>query len=342
MWSLLGRARRRHAGLGEFRRRLGHRCRAAEALRCPGAEGALRPATGFVAGRSGSRRCLHLERHDFWGRVCPMATGSPPTVKGSRFAMRPRRSLRCGCPGTSSMSPPGRGRSHWAARRAHGMLALSPRAVERLESYTPPWPLPKLFRLTSKGKLIEGVFRGETINTPSMLCVEDALDSLKWAESVGGLDGLVARSDQSLATIKSPGSKLPLGTFSSRGSGHDLLDLTAAQDRRPMVRRDGRGKAAFSSARAMARRLEEEGAAYDIASHRASPPGLRIWTGATVEPADVERCCCPGSTGPGRRTPQRLPSPGTSREEPQPAPVPIALSFEWCWSLVRCAEPARG
>src|SRR5580658_3428850 len=84
---------------------------------------------------------------------------------------------------------------------AHGMLALSPRAVERLESHTPPWPLPKLFRLTSKGKLIEGVFRGETINTPSMLCVEDALDSLLWAESVGGLDGLVARSEASLATI---------------------------------------------------------------------------------------------------------------------------------------------
>src|SRR5499433_61381 len=85
---------------------------------------------------------------------------------------------------------------------AHGMLALSPRAVERLEGYTPPWPLPKLFRLTSKGKLIDGVFRGETINTPSMLCVEDALDSLRWAESVGGLDGLVARSEESLATIK--------------------------------------------------------------------------------------------------------------------------------------------
>src|ERR1700726_595363 len=84
---------------------------------------------------------------------------------------------------------------------AHGMLALSPRAVERLESYAPRWPLPKLFRLTSKGKLIDGVFRGETINTPSMLCVEDALDSLKWAESVGGLDGLVARSERNLAAL---------------------------------------------------------------------------------------------------------------------------------------------
>src|SRR5207248_179325 len=83
----------------------------------------------------------------------------------------------------------------------HGMLALSPRAVERLESYTPPWPLPKLFRLTSKGKLIEGIFRGETINTPSMLCVEDAIDSLKWAESVGGLDGLVARAEGNLAAV---------------------------------------------------------------------------------------------------------------------------------------------
>src|SRR5439155_661159 len=91
----------------------------------------------------------------------------------------------------------------WSLLGARGvdMLALSPRAVERLESYTPPWPLPKLFRLTSKGKLIEGVFRGETINTPSMLCVEDAVDSLKWAESVGGLDGLIARSERNLTTL---------------------------------------------------------------------------------------------------------------------------------------------
>src|SRR5271165_3086663 len=169
---------------------------------------------------------------------------------------------------------------------AHGMLALSPRAVERLENYTPPWPLPKLFRLTAKGKLIEGVFRGETINTPSMLCVEDALDSLKWAERVGGLDGLVARSEKSLATIAAWVDDCPWARFlaadpatiSSTSPQLEIVEPWFAQ----MSWEDR-----FRTARAMTKRLEEEGAAYDIASHRASPPGLRIWTGATVEPSDV-------------------------------------------------------
>jgi phosphoserine aminotransferase len=169
----------------------------------------------------------------------------------------------------------------------HGMLALSPRAAERLESYTPPWPLPKLFRLTTKGKLIEGVFRGETINTPSMLCVEDALDSLKWADSVGGLDRLIARSEKSLATIaawveRSAWTKFLAedpATISSTSPQLKIIDPWFSE-----LSPEGR----FQTARAMARRLEQEGAAYDIASHRASPPGLRIWTGATVEPADVE------------------------------------------------------
>src|ERR1700722_11990452 len=170
---------------------------------------------------------------------------------------------------------------------AHGMLGLSPRAVERLESHTPPWPLPKLFRLTSRGELIEGVFRGETINTPSMLCVEDALDSLKWAESVGGLDGLVARSERNLATLLGWVKKCswadPLAgdpaTISCTSPQFKITEpwftRLSPEDR-------------FQTVRAMTRRLEQEGAAYDIASHRASPPGLRIWSGPTVETADIE------------------------------------------------------
>jgi phosphoserine aminotransferase len=169
----------------------------------------------------------------------------------------------------------------------HGMLALSPRAVERLESYTPPWPLPKIFRLTSKGKLIEGVFRGETINTPSMLCVEDALDSLKWAEAVGGLEGLVGRSQRNLAV-------LARWVETSTWLGFLAEDPRTLSSTSPCLKitepwfealpHEGR----FKTARGMAALLEREGAAYDIASHIASPPGLRIWTGATVETADVE------------------------------------------------------
>ena len=170
---------------------------------------------------------------------------------------------------------------------AHGMLALSPRAVERLESYTPPWPLPKLFRLTSKGKLIEGVFRGETINTPSMLCVEDALDSLKWAESVGGLDGLIARSERNLTTLLGWVEKCPWADPLAEDPA--TISCTSPQFKitEPWFTRlppDER----FHTVRAMTRRLEQEGAVYDIASHRASPPGLRIWSGPTIERADIE------------------------------------------------------
>jgi phosphoserine aminotransferase len=170
---------------------------------------------------------------------------------------------------------------------AHGMLALSPRAVERLESYAPPWPLPKLFRLTAKGKLISGVFEGETINTPSMLCVEDALDSLLWAESIGGLDGLIARSEKNLSIV---------AEWAERSSWIEFLaeDPATISCTSPQLKiiepwflalsADER----FHTVRSMTARLEREGAAYDIASHRASPPGIRIWTGATVEAGDVE------------------------------------------------------
>jgi phosphoserine aminotransferase len=170
---------------------------------------------------------------------------------------------------------------------AHGMLALSPRAVERLESYAPPWPLPKLFRLTSKGKLIAGVFQGETINTPSMLCVEDALDSLKWAEGVGGLDGLIARSEKNLSVIKQWVERSSWVRFLAEDPATISCtspQLTIVDPWFTALLPDER----FRTVRAMTGRLEQEHAGYDIASHRASPPGLRIWTGATVEAADVE------------------------------------------------------
>jgi phosphoserine aminotransferase len=169
----------------------------------------------------------------------------------------------------------------------HGMLALSPRAVERLENYTPPWPLPKLFRLTAKGKLIEGVFRGETINTPSMLCVEDALDSLKWAESVGGHAGLIARAEGNLACVAAWAERSPWADFlaevpATRSCTSIQLKIVAPWfiALSPEER--------FTTVRAMAAKLEAEGAGYDLASHRASPPGFRIWAGATVERSDVE------------------------------------------------------
>ena len=170
---------------------------------------------------------------------------------------------------------------------AHGMLALSPRAVERLESYTPPWPLPKLFRLTSKGKLIKGVFQGETINTPSMLCVEDALDLLEWAELVGGLEGLIARSERNLSVVSAWEQRTPWIAFLAE----DPATISCTSPQLKIVEPwfnalspDDR----FQTVRTMTARLEKEQAAYDIASHRASPPGIRIWTGATVEADDVE------------------------------------------------------
>jgi phosphoserine aminotransferase len=158
----------------------------------------------------------------------------------------------------------------------HGMLALSPRAVERLLTYKPAWPLPKIFRLTSGGKLIEGVFKGETINTPSMLCVEDALDGLRWAESVGGLDGLIARSEGNLAAVAEWVANTPWAEFlaeerATRSSTSICLRVAGPDD----------------TAARMAALLEKEGVAYDIGAYRDAPPGLRIWGGATVETDDV-------------------------------------------------------
>ncbi len=170
---------------------------------------------------------------------------------------------------------------------AHGMLALSPRAVARLESYVPAWPLPKIFRLTTGGKLTSGIFAGEAINTPSMLCVEDALDGLRWAESVGGLRGLIARSEANLAAIsrwvaRSDWAGFLAATQANRSSTSICLTITA-----PWFVQLG-ADAQAAAAKKLALLLENEGVAFDVAAYRDAPPGLRIWGGATVETSDVE------------------------------------------------------
>ena len=165
---------------------------------------------------------------------------------------------------------------------AHGMLILSPRAVQRLESYTPPWPLPKIFRLTKGGKLIEGIFEGATINTPSMLAVEDYLQALNWAKSVGGLPGMIARADANSAVLE---------TFVAENDWIDFLAEDPATRSNTSVClkfTDTRITDGAAFAKAIAKRLEDEGVAYDIGAYRDAPPGLRIWCGGTVETADLQ------------------------------------------------------
>jgi phosphoserine aminotransferase len=169
----------------------------------------------------------------------------------------------------------------------HGMIALSPRAVERLERYTPPWPLPKIFRMTAKGRLMEGLFRGETINTPSMLCIEDALDSLKWAESVGGLEGCVARAKANLAVVADWVARTPWVEFLAEEPATRSCTSPCIMIADPWFR-SLHPETRFTTNRRMLARLDKEGVGYDLATHRASPPGIRIWTGATVETSDVE------------------------------------------------------
>jgi phosphoserine aminotransferase len=170
---------------------------------------------------------------------------------------------------------------------AHGMLILSPRAVQRLESYTPAWPLPKIFRLTKGGKLIEGVFEGETINTPSMLCVEDYLDALSWAQSVGGLEGLIARADANTNVLTDWVAKTPWVDFLAADPAIRSNTSVCLKFTDPVITEMSLDEqAAF--AKAMTALLDKQGVAYDIAFYRDAPPGLRIWCGATVEQADVE------------------------------------------------------
>jgi phosphoserine aminotransferase len=170
---------------------------------------------------------------------------------------------------------------------AHGILILSPRAVERLETYKPAWPLPKIFRLTKGGKLNEGIFAGETINTPSMLCVEDYLDTLQWAKSIGGLPATVARSDANAKVLSDWVATTPwiehlAKDAAFRSNTSVCLKVVDAA----VTRLSADDQAAF--AKTLAGLLEKEGVAYDIAYYRDAPPGLRIWCGATVERRDLE------------------------------------------------------
>ena len=170
---------------------------------------------------------------------------------------------------------------------AHGMLALSPRAVERLESYTPAWPLPKVFRLTSKGKLAEGPFKGETINTPSMLCVEDAIDGLAWAEEIGGLPKLIERSEANLSAVAAWVARTPWVDFLAADPAVRSCTSICLKIVDPAITAlDDEAQAAVP--KKIASILEKEGVAFDINGYRDAPPGLRIWGGATIDTADLE------------------------------------------------------
>ena len=170
---------------------------------------------------------------------------------------------------------------------AHGMIVLSPRAVARLESYNPPWPLPKIFRMTKGGKINEGIFVGETINTPSMLCLEDYLDTLTWAKSLGGLKATIARCDANAKAIADWVARTPwIGFLAKDPANRSNTSVCLKVVDPDVLKLPAEAQAAF--VKNVAAALEKEGVAYDIDAYRDAPPGLRIWCGATVERADVE------------------------------------------------------
>jgi len=169
---------------------------------------------------------------------------------------------------------------------AHGMLILSPRAVERLETYKPAWPLPKIFRLTKAGKLNHGIFEGETINTPSMLCVEDYLDALNWAKSIGGLKALIARADANTKVLSDWKAKTPWIDFLAKEASIRSNTSVCLKFTDPAITSlTADAQAEFS--KKLVALVEKEAAGYDFAYYRDAPAGLRIWCGATVEASDV-------------------------------------------------------
>lgn len=169
---------------------------------------------------------------------------------------------------------------------AHGILILSPRAVERLETYKPAWPLPKIFRMTKGGKLIDGIFKGETINTVSMLCIEDAVDAMEWGTSIGGLPAMQARADANYRVLADWVAKTPWVDFLAKNEAERSNTSICLVITDPAVAAlDAEGQAAF--AKGIVSRLDKAGVAYDIGAYRDAPPGLRIWAGSTVETADL-------------------------------------------------------
>ncbi len=170
---------------------------------------------------------------------------------------------------------------------AHGMLVLSPRAVARLESYTPPWPMPKIFRMTKGGKIVDGIFEGETINTPSMLALEDYLDALTWAEGLGGLKALIGRSQDNLGVLDRWVRTSSWAAFLAQEQGARSNTSVCLKIVDPWFKSLGEDAQA-DAAKKIATLLEKEGVAYDVAGYRSAPPGLRIWCGATVDKADLE------------------------------------------------------
>ncbi|MFK4825267.1 phosphoserine transaminase [Paenochrobactrum sp. BZR 588] len=170
---------------------------------------------------------------------------------------------------------------------AHGIIILSPRAVERLETYKPAWPLPKIFRLTKGGKLIEGIFAGETINTPSMLCVEDYIDALEWAQNIGGLQALIGRADRNFAALDAFVEKTPwIANLAVKPETRSNTSVCLTIVDEAVLALPADQQAAF--AKGIVSVLEKEGVAFDIGAYRDAPSGLRIWVGATVETSDVE------------------------------------------------------
>ena len=170
---------------------------------------------------------------------------------------------------------------------AHGMIVLSPRAVARLEGYSPPWPMPKIFRMAKDGKLVDGIFEGETINTPSMLALEDYLDAITWAEGIGGLKALIARSQDNLGVLDRWVRDCGWADFLASEQGSRSNTSVCLKIIDPWFRALG-SDAQADTAKKVATLLEKEGVAYDVAGYRAAPPGLRIWCGATVDKADLE------------------------------------------------------